>query len=343
MKLNESIQRGTLIGKYLAGKESPAESEQLKIWLEESSNNQDLFNDLRQEKNIAAEITEFEQYNKESAWEKYQNRITVVSLRKAMFQWKIAATFFFLISISGAFTYLYKSGFLGTSNNETYTTVTTTRGQNSKIILPDSSVVWVNSGTTLSYNTNFASARRDIKLVGQAYFQIARNKEIPLVVSCNNLKVKVLGTRFDVSAYPNDSHISVVLESGKVELSNVIDKSLAYTMKPGEMAEYAPENQKLVVRKDYNSKLTSWKDGILVFKDDLMYEVFKRLERRYNIDIEVKDDKINKLVFNATIVNENIEEVLELIKYSCAINYTITSSRNPDVPRKVIITSKNKT
>jgi ferric-dicitrate binding protein FerR (iron transport regulator) len=341
MKLNESIQTGTLIGKYLVGKESPAESDQLKIWLEENSNNQDLFNDLKQEKNIATEIRKYEQYDKESAWEKYQNRITVVSLKKVMLRWKIAATFFFLISISGALTYLYKSGFLGASNNETYTTVTTTRGQNSKIILPDSSVVWVNSGTILSYNTNFAAKKRDIKLVGQAYFQIAKNKEIPLIVSCNDLKVKVLGTRFDVSAYPNDSHINVVLESGKVELSNINDKSLAYTMKPGEMAEYVPENQKLIIRNDYNNKLTSWKDGILVFKNDLMHEVFKRLERRYNIDVEVKDDKVNKLIFNATIVNENIEEVLELIKYSCAITYTITESRNPDIPRKVIIRSKN--
>ena len=339
MNLFKSINTGSLIGKYLTGKESAVEADQLHTWLKESAENQKLFNALKEEKNIATSIEEFETHNKELAWEKYKNRVATLSFRKIMLRWQIAAAFFFLIGCSGILAYLNESRISG-DNNENYTTVTTANGQSSKIILPDSSVVWINSGTSLSYNTNFATKKRDIRLVGQAFFQIAHNEREPLTVTCNKLKVKVLGTKFDVSAYPNDNMITVVLESGKVKLLHANDKSFAYTLKPGERAEFNTEQDQLSISDVSSNKYTSWKDGFLIFKNDQMKEVLKRLERWYNINIEVKDDKINQLIFNATIENESVEEIFELIKYSCAINYKIIPSKNPEVPVKIIITSK---
>lgn len=340
MNLFESIKTGQLIGKYLTGKESKEELCQLKTWIKKSSGHQMLFNSLKEENNIVDSIDEFEIINKELAWKRYMEHLEALSLQKILGWWKFAAVFFFMVGCAGVLAYLNKEATapLASNTNDTYTTVSTRNGQNSKVILPDSSVVWINSGTTLSYNTNFAIHDRSIRLTGQAFFQIARNEQMPLTVTCNELKVKVLGTRFDVSAYPEDRNISVILESGSVELGKANNQSLIQMLKPGEKAEFDTERRELSITKVDSYSYTSWKDGILIFKDEPMANVLEKLERWYNIDIEVKNYKVNQLIFNATIVNESVEEIFDLMKFSCAISYTIIPSRNPEIPVKIIIT-----
>jgi len=337
MNLFESIKTGHLIGKYLTGKESAEELGKLKTWINTSDGNRKLFNSLKEEKNIAESIDEFETHDKERAWKKYMDHLDSLSHQRILIWWKVAAVFFFLIACAEIFAYLNKETPPELATNDSYTTISTNNGQNSKVVLPDSSVVWINSGTTLSYNSNFSVTKRKIKLKGQAFFQISRNEKMPLVVSCNDLDVKVLGTRFDVSAYPEDQNISVVLESGSVELIKSNDQLPVQMLKPGEKAEFDTKLSEVSVSKVQSSDYTSWKDGILVFKDEPMKKVLEKLQRWYNIDIEVKNPKVNQLVFNATIVNESVEEIFDLMKFSCAITYSIVPSRNPDIPVKVII------
>lgn len=338
MNLLESIKIGSIVGKYLGGKESKEELALLRIWLGRASKNQEIFNKLKEEKNIGEAIEAYETYNKELAWERYRQRVTALTFRNVLFRWKVAAVFFFLVGCAGILSYINNEWLTPSTSDNTFTTISTNNGQNSKIILPDSSVVWISSGTTLSYNTNFSVKNRLIKLSGQAFFQVARNEEIPLIVTCNELKVKVLGTKFDVSAYPEDRNVSVILESGSIELLKVHDQSFKLKLNPGEVAEFDVERKELLVSKEGSYKFTSWKDGILILKNDPMSEVFKKLERWYNIDIDVKNDKVNQLIFNATIVNENVEEIFDLIKFSCGINYEIIPSDDPEIPVKVILT-----
>ncbi len=340
MNLFEAIKTGTLIGKYITGKETPGESGQLQAWLKEDPVHQKLFEQIKNEKKIAEAITEFDARDKESAWKRYLEQVTALSLQKVLFRWKIAAAFFFIVGCAGILAYFNVRSNLPAldSSGKRYTTVSTTAGQNSKIVLPDSSVVWLNSGTTLSYNSNFSLNNREISLQGQAFFQIARNKKIPLYVSCNGLKVEVLGTRFDVSAYPEDSKINVVLESGSVELLHEQDQSFDHILNPGEKAEFDVKTKNISISPVNVYKYTSWKDGVLIFEDAPMDEVLEKLERWYNIDIEVKDPKIYRLLFNATIINENVDEIFDLIRYTCSVNYRIIPSKNPEIPVKVILT-----
>jgi ferric-dicitrate binding protein FerR (iron transport regulator) len=149
--------------------------------------------------------------------------------------------------------------------------------------------------------------------------------------------VRVLGTKFDVSAYPEDKDINVVLESGSVEILQAKNQSVIQKLKPGEKAQFDTERRDLSVSTVDCHDYTSWKDGILVFANEPMENVIKKLKRWYNIDIEVKNPKVNKLIFNATIVNESVEDIFDLMKFSCSISYTIISSRNPEIPVKVII------
>jgi len=341
MNLFESIKTGSLIGKYLTGKETEAELVQLRSWLKESAENQKKFLSIKDVKSIASEIEVYEKHDKDIAWKNYMDRIAMMSIRKVLIWWKVAAAFFFLVGCGGVLAFMTQRTGTTLEANEVYTTVSTINGQNSKIILPDSSVVWINSGTTLSYNSNFAAKQRDIRLIGQAFFQITRNEKMPLTVTCNDLKVKVLGTRFDVSAYPNDNQISVILESGKVELLKDNSKSFGYTMSPGEMAEFNTNRKEISISKVNTNKFTSWKDGILNFKNDHMGDVFNKLDRWYNIKVEVKDPEVYKLIFNATIVNESVEEIFELIRFTCEVNYKIIPSKNPAIPVKVIVSARH--
>ncbi|MDD4379538.1 MAG: FecR family protein, partial [Dysgonamonadaceae bacterium] len=98
-------------------------------------------------------------------------------------------------------------------------TVITQNGQRSQVVLPDSSIVWLNSGTTLTYRDNFSEHRRGVILNGEAFFKVAHNDKLPFDVYCNDVVVSVLGTEFDVNAYPESGKVNVALESGEVALS----------------------------------------------------------------------------------------------------------------------------
>ena len=339
MKLPETIKLGSFIGKYLLGKETEEETGFIKSSLNENPGYHKIFQELKDKKQIGSAIEAFENFNKDLAWQRYMARVSALSFKKVLLRWQIAAIFFFIVGISGVVAFLNVETFNMETAGKLDTTVTTPPGQNSKIVLPDSSVVWLNSGTTLTYNNKFSIENREIKLEGQAFFEVERNEKIPLVVHCNDLEVRVLGTKFDVSAYPEDRDIRVVLESGKVELNQENNNSFDHILRPGEKAEFNTYSKELAISKVDTYQYTSWKDGILIFKNDRMDEVLEKLKRWYNIDIEVKDPKVYELVFNATIVNESVEEIFDLIKYTCSVNYEIIHSKSPEIPEKIIITN----
>ncbi|QGY47738.1 DUF4974 domain-containing protein [Maribellus comscasis] len=241
---------------------------------------------------------------------------------------KYAAVFVFLVGIP-LFFYLNKQKTEPPLTIELKNTlVVAENGQISKIILPDSSIVWLNSGTTLSYNSGYSFDNRDLVLDGQAYLNVTKSKKFPLVVSCKNLKVKVLGTKFDVSAYPGDDKIKVVLETGRVELFKTNDNSLVYELKPGEMVEYDTRQKKGVLSQVETNNYTNWKEGYLIFQDTPMKEVIEQLERKFNVEMVVKDSEVYKSVFNANFKDENLNEILNYIEYSCPIQYEILENNN---------------
>ncbi|MEZ5106599.1 MAG: FecR family protein [Draconibacterium sp.] len=338
----DKIEIGKIIGKYITGKESDKDLETLTSWLNHTPKNQSNFKVITDEKEIQKNIEEIENFNVDRAWKNYKEKVAVNAQKKQILTWKIAAVFIFLLGISGSLITYWSA------NKEepipvpvVYTTIVTENGETSKIILPDSSIVWLNSGTTLSYNNNFSVNNRDIRMQGEAYFNVKRNESIPLIVHFNEMEVKVLGTEFDLSTYPEDSEISVVLEKGSIELSHVANKFKSFTLRPGEIARFNETESKLVVSNIDTYEHVSWKDGVLIFNNAAMKEVFSKLERWYGVNIIVDDTNVYDLIFNATIVDENLEDIFRLIKYTCDINYKITYSHHPLEPVKIEV-SMNK-
>ena len=129
----------------------------------------------------------------------------------------------------------------------------------------------------------------------------------------------------------------MVLEAGKVEILNRTLESFNRELAPGEMAQYNYDSGELTTTKVNTGKFTSWKEGILVFRDDPMSEVILRLKRKYDINIEVMQPELYKSVFTATIKNENLEDIFKSIGYACSINYKIIRSEDINTKTKVIL------
>lgn len=212
--------------------------------------------------------------------------------------------------------------------------------------LPDSSTGWLNGGSTLKYPVRFADSR-DVELTGEAYFDVKNSKNKPFNVKAANVTISVLGTKFNVAAYSDDSNVDVVLESGKVRLYDINHKELV-EMDPNERVLYKKNEQKVLSKSKVNTtKYSSWKEGKLVFRNDPIEEVVKRLGRWYNTDIVVNhtaNTKNANFRLRATFEDEEIEEVMRLLKLTFPIDYQFEkrqkNSEGEFEKRKLIINVK---
>lgn len=194
-----------------------------------------------------------------------------------------------------------------------YALVSTENGQISKVLLPDGSEVWLNSGSTLKYNTLFSTTNRDLELTGEAYFKAAKNKDLPMIINCSELKVKVLGTSFNVMSYPEHENIQVTLDEGIVSVYNDYSPNDIRKMQSGEMATYSKESKQFSIHKVNTDYYTAWKEGIINIYDLTLEELAEKLERRYNQKFEI-DEKAKSLKYTLTIKNESLRQVLDLVK-----------------------------
>lgn len=303
-----------IITKYLEGRATELEQAKLLQWLRIKKNKFD-FHRFRLVWKNSLDENQFPGDSEES-WNKIQTQLLQKSLkgwqkcRKTYQFLKYAAILFFIISIGGlAYFFVNQKELLP----EYYTSVIAENGQISKVELPDGSLVWLNSGSEIIYSNFFASNNRNIKLIGEAYFHVTKNRELPLVVNCDDLQVKVLGTQFNVAAYPNNNFVDVVLEKGSVELWNKKVESFHFKLKPGERAIFDKSEQELAISCVNTSKFTSWKEGIMNIYDQPLVNLVERLETRYNQEF-VLDDEVKDFRYTFTIENESLDEIIKLME-----------------------------
>jgi len=309
----------------ITGNIAPERRKEVFLFLKEETGNEELYRKAKITWALMSSTKKMTDYEIEKSYKKLHSRISSKRGFRLILPLylRYAAAIVFLMGVSAVMFYLSRQNFTDFSAKLSYTSVVADKGQISKVILPDSSVVWLNSGTTLTYDNNYSFENRNLDLTGQAFLEVKRNVNLPLIVAAGNLKVKVLGTRFDVKAYPDDNEVKVALVSGKVELLSSVDKSFNYKLEPGQLAEFEPQSGGMEIKNVESSKFSSWKEGDLVFEDTPMAEVLKELERKFDIEIEVNNPDVYKTVFNANFKNESLKEVLEYIQFSCPITYRL--------------------
>ena len=166
-------------------------------------------------------------------------------------------------------------------------TISTPRGKDYELVLSDGTVVLLNADSKITFPTRFTGNKRTVKLVGEAYFKVSKNKHRPFIVETGNLYTKVLGTEFNLKAYPH-SDVNVTLIKGSVAV-NAEGKEVM--LKPGENAEYS-ENKDIEVTTVDTEGYIQWKDGYFYFDNVPLIDVVRDLGRWYNVNIEIRNNSL---------------------------------------------------
>lgn len=217
-------------------------------------------------------------------------------------------------------------------NREHYTaeqffiTVTVPYGRRFNIQLADGTNVHLNSGSSLRYPTFFKEGEnRKVELNGEAYFDVAKDKEHPFIVSSDAMDIEVLGTQFNVTNYPENDQICTVLVEGSVQI--IDDKNTTPTLlKPNHKAEWNKATSKIQLKEVDTYRYTAWMEGKFIFRNSTFKKIELALERKYNVKIDVKNKELANEFFDATFDVETIEEVLESFKVSYTFDYQITEN-----------------
>ncbi|WP_163325434.1 FecR family protein [Draconibacterium mangrovi] len=261
----------------------------------------------------------------EETWNNYrEEKSKTVILKTSKFIYRggvaAAAVIFLMISFTLVTNYISNK-----NTNPEYFSVYVPTAEQSRLTLPDGTRVWVNSETEIKYSNQFNTKERDILLLGEAYFEVAHNEDLPFFVTANGARIKVTGTKFNVKGYADDSKVETVLVEGKVELSRVGDKSgSSIELTPGDKATLNLEDSKVAISREDVMDDVAWKDGKLVFRNIPLQEVCKTLERHFDADILLAGDTENLYShpFTFTVVNETLPMVLEYLCKAAPLMYS---------------------
>ncbi|ADV42133.1 FecR domain-containing protein [Bacteroides helcogenes] len=204
--------------------------------------------------------------------------------------------------------------------------VTSARGVISKVILPDSTVVWLNSASTLRYPHEFGEGRRTVDLRGEAYFRVKADKEHRFDVNVpEGLTISAYGTEFNVSSYENSPTVEAVLTRGNVEI--LLNNHALAHLQVSEQAVLNKARNSLEVLPCNVEEATAWREGKLIFRRAGIEEILYKLARRYNVDFEVSGRKISNYEFSATFTDESLEEILSILERTAPMSYTIFAAK----------------
>jgi ferric-dicitrate binding protein FerR (iron transport regulator) len=313
-----------LFKKYYNSIVSPNEFSELSDYMSEKKNESIIFNLMKPLWDKQMNETDLSPQKNPALYKRIKEAILLekqkVAQRKIhMYTWgfRVAAIVVFALLVSNVF-FFQKS--VENQFTETVQTITTPYGAKTNISLPDGSIVWLNSGSTLSYPTKFSKSR-PVALVGEAFFKVEKNHK-PFIVSTDYGDVEVKGTSFNVKAYADDNSFETTLEEGVV-LFRVKNTLNEVTLKPGEQVIKTLKGFK--VQQVETKFFTSWKEGKLLFNKEPFPSFIKKLERWYNVKIEYADPKLDELWYTGTIEMESISEVMEMISKAAPISYNFNN------------------
>ena len=187
--------------------------------------------------------------------------------------------------------------------------------------LPDGTIGWLNSNSSVRYNGNF-NLNRQVIIKGEAFFDVFKDKGRPFIVNTNEVSMEVLGTRFNIEAYEDERNIDVVLEEGSLVFNaKKLDRS--YKMVPNDLVSYDKTLEDFSTKTVQPQKYISWTEGRLEFRNDPLDVIFRRIARWYDVDIELNVNLKDDIRLRATFIDDDFEDVMDLLSRSLPIKYQI--------------------
>lgn len=206
-----------------------------------------------------------------------------------------------------------------------YNTLKIPRGGEYFLVLADGTKVWLNSETTLRFPVQFASDIRRVELTGEAYFEVSRNENVPFIVSSGNQQVKVLGTQFNISSYPDNQSILTTLVEGSVEVSQEGNPAEKTMLKPSEQS-YLSTNESQILKRNVDvAQYVAWKDGRFVFQDQMLEDIMKTLSKWYDVQVVFSNEDAKKLRFTGNLERyTDFNNILGKIERTNEVEFEIT-------------------
>lgn len=225
---------------------------------------------------------------------------------------------------NGQLVYSSDTGLPDKGDKISFNTISTPRGGQYQVILPDGTNVWLNAASSLRYPVKFTGAERHVELSGEAYFEVAKNKNMPFTINTNNVNIKVLGTHFNVMSYEDDSSVKTTLLEGSVLLSNLNQQAL---LVPGQQADVARSGEKINVTYVNTDDAVSWKNGYFTFRKESVVSIMKKVARWYDVEVEYQNDMSNVKLGGSISRGKNIKDLLNKIQLTGAVHFKIEGRR----------------
>ncbi len=361
-----NIQSDDLIFRFLSKRASQGDLNNMRLWLSKSLSNQRHFDEICDLWVASKQICRKNEFDPQMAWQKSKptkssnkqsNPVIQTKITGFFIRWQWVAAIFIVFFITGTIvTYLIGKN-ITPYNVSAYTEHYVPYGSKSVVTLPDGTRVWINSGSRLRYSQNFNALDRQVTLEGEAYFDVYKNAQKPFFVKTSGITVKVIGTAFNVKAYPDEKTIETTVERGMVQVFNnvSIEKTNERVfLHPKQKATYIKvrialnevkntntsvsgiakqkrevvKANSLVINNDVVTKyVTSWKDTRWIIESEQLIDLAVKIERRYNVKIDFYDSKVRNYVFSGILEDESLEQVLEVIKMSAPIQYSLKQKK----------------
>jgi ferric-dicitrate binding protein FerR (iron transport regulator) len=383
--MNEEIK--PLVIKYITGNADASEQEYVRQWIGESQDNMDYYISLRETWQDALHHPDHRVFHTDKAFERLRERLrgsedagarqapqriaaapveqaaqvvplvsvedeqVIPARRRILFLPMRVGVAVLLLLIAGAGIGLYLQR-PGPEKLQAALDLFVPNGKMKKLILPDSTEVWLNAGTHFSFKTGFGQTNRDVTLDGEGYFAVHHNEKLPFVVEAGGYKIRDVGTVFTITSYPGNKSFETAVLEGKVEVTsdpkikgvllsrNEVLKVSQPVPSPGEVkASKARGDDKAatpdpviaaqleIVTEPHIERYASWKDNILVFEEESFEEVMMRFERTFNVRIRINNDRLARLKYTGRFTRvQTITEAMKIIRETTPIVYTVENN-----------------
>ncbi|WP_303011909.1 FecR domain-containing protein [uncultured Bacteroides sp.] len=317
-----------LLPRYCDGQVTEEERLQVEAWMDESEENRRTAKQVHALCLAADTVQVIKKVDTEKALSRVKSRMTG-KRKTTWWEWvqRAAAVLFIPLLVMSVLPYWKGDGRELAQMME----VKTNPGMTTSLTLPDGTLVFLNSESTLAYPSRFDGDARNVTLQGEAYFEVAKNPEKKFIVSTSHQsQIEVLGTRFNVEAYAKDGKVLTTLVEGKVGFiftkDNVSKKIL---MDPGQKLVYDSADSEVRLYATSGESETAWKEGKIIFRNTPLEEGLRMLEKRYNVEFILKNERLKGDSFTGTFMNQRLERILEYFRLSSQIRWRYLDS--PDI------------
>ena len=347
-EINENI-----IIRFLMGEATEKEAKQIFDWKNINSENRKTFREIETAFNTSEIMLNPEEFDKNSAYlrirellqSEKESKIRKIDIKQLL---KYAATIIIAIGLTW-----FTQSYFNERRFESNQTVETPTGARSLVTLEDGTKIWLNANSKLTYPTHFNKNQRIVKLEGEGYFDVAKDKTCPFKVETSDLSINVLGTVFNLKSYPDEGFIETTLIEGKIILNksmkNKSEKEIL-ELKPHQKALFIKREglllddqllaanipaserekrskEKLIVEKDVKTGLVAaWKDNKMIFEDETFESIAVRLQRRYGAEIRFADVEVKDYRYSGIFEEISIEQALIALQFASYFNFEINKN-----------------